>query len=182
MQKQTQGIFAQNITLYHIAPEVYQHRLGMFDMELDGTHSYSLSSRVLDDIPLLKQQIQACITDYAATVLGLLDTVNITESWLNSYEQDQTIHQHQHPNSIVSAVWYWDTEPTTIEFHNPAQATTWTFKLRSRFSDTVSVPVKQGDLLVWPSYLQHSAKATKNRKSLAVNSLPKIWGDRLWHS
>ena len=48
------------------------------------------------------------IKDYFNKVLSITDEVTpyITQSWLNYTETKQFHHRHEHPNSIVSGVFY----------------------------------------------------------------------------
>ena len=100
----------------------------------------------------------------------------ITQSWLNYTETNQYHHKHEHPNSLVSGVFYINADedndkirffsnkyevirPEINEF-NLFNSTTWWF------------PVKTNDIVLFPSSLTHCVdikKGTNTRISLAFN-------------
>jgi len=69
---------------------------------------------------------------------------------------------HSHPNNYLSGVYYVRIQPgaDTINFHDPrSQAGIIrppVTELTSRNTDQVVVRVKNGTLLMFPAYLQHS--------------------------
>ena len=105
----------------------------------------------------------------------------ITQSWLNYTEKNQFHHKHEHPNSVVSGVLYFNsdikndkitfTHPVfykqikpTIDKYNLWNSTSWWF------------PVETGDLFMFPSSTTHQVetKQGKNtRISLAFNTFYK---------
>lgn len=194
-EPQMMGLFPEPVGRYSIWPGDWPQQLDSVEMELRDSHSYSLDTHVLDRWPTLKSAIELCIQRFARDVMAFKDTPRITQSWINRYTQGQWIHQHSHPNSMLSATWYWRVEDEAeILFHKHGlnTATTWTQKFdrdsqkSTAFSvETNSVRVAQGDLLVWPSYLIHSVPAWQGpgeRASLSINALPDVWGSDLYSS
>jgi len=186
---QTLGLFSEPVTRQQIWPGTWQQQLDQIPCEYQTNHCYSLSQRVLDTVPDLHQIIEQRVQQWAEQVLGITDTLYITESWINVYNTGDSIHQHSHPNSIVSGTWYWSTPETEIRFHKQGlnSSTHWTMKLDQRptaWSQTeVILPVEQGDLLLWPSYLQHSTTAHTSeepRKTLSFNAMPRSWGSNFY--
>ena len=100
---------------------------------------------------------------------------------------------HSHPNNYLSAVYYVRTFPgaDTINFHDPRSQTGVlrppVTELTGVNTDQVVVKVKDGTLLVFPSYLQHSVDANasgESRVSVSFNlmfssaALSKpLWGE-----
>jgi uncharacterized protein (TIGR02466 family) len=164
-------------------------------MELRDSHSYSLDHHVLDQWPQLKRSIENCVQSFAKEVMAFKDIPVITQSWINRYEKDQWIHRHNHPNSMLSATWYWqldDEAEILFHKHGTDPTTTWTQKFDRDLDnitgyaiETNSIRISEGDLLIWPSYLVHSVPAWQGpgeRCSLSLNALPLTWGSDLYQS
>ena len=192
MQKETMAIFPQPVTRYTVWAKNWQTQLNQVPRQFRGNHEYSLSDRVLDQFPELAKIITDAVNDHSRTVLGIQEPLFITQSWINVYNQGDSIHQHSHPNSIVSGTWYWSSEPSSIQFHRTQlnSAQTWTIKIDQEpvthfSSQLVSVPVEENDLLLWPSHLQHSVAEhaiTQPRCSMSFNSMPRSWGADLYRA
>jgi uncharacterized protein (TIGR02466 family) len=192
MQKETMAIFPQPVSRYKLWARSWQTQLNQVPRQFRGNHEYSESDRVLDQFPELAKIITDAVNDHSRTVLGIQEPMFITQSWINVYNQGDSIHQHSHPNSIVSGTWYWSSEPTSIQFHRTQlnSAQTWTIKIDQEpvthfSSQLVSVPVEENDLLLWPSHLQHSVAEhaiTQPRCSMSFNSMPRSWGSDLYRA
>ena len=189
------GLFAEPVARYKIWAEPWQAQLRATQLEYRGNHSYSLDDHVLDHIPRLRDLIESQVQAFADSVMAFEDQPRITQSWINRYDQGNSIHQHNHPNSQLSATWYWQlSKPSQILFHRQGlnSSTTWTQKFdrdpnRSTVfsTSTVSIRVEEGDLLVWPSYLIHSVPEhddAEPRYSLSLNAQPVQWGSDLYRS
>lgn len=173
------------------APSWHQ-QLSQFELHRQHGHDYSVEHWVLDQIPALKAQIETEVNRFARETLALQEHLEITQSWINVYQQGDTIHQHNHANSVVSGTWYWSTPDTSILFHkhNLNQATGYTLKLDAYPDHTTpyaielnQVRVEENDLLLWPSYLQHSVPAHDSetvRCTLSFNAMPRSWGSALY--
>ena len=72
---------------------------------------------------------------------------------------------HHHPNNFLSGVYYVRTHPgaDTINFHDPRNQSGIirppVVELTAENTDQVVVRVKDGTMLVFPAYLQHSVDA-----------------------
>ena len=190
------GLFPEPIGKYTIWADSWQARLDEFTgADRGDLHWYSDDEHILDSIPELRKIISNCLKDFTQHVLAIADTPIITQSWINKYGPGQRIHEHHHPNSLVSATWYWRVPPDAdaeIQFHKQGLNThsTWAMKfdqdasITSPFAVTTnSIRVQQGDLLVWPSYMIHSVPAwpyKDQRCSLSLDSIPKAWGSSLY--
>ena len=190
------GLFPEPIGRYTVWADSWQDRLDEFELEYrQDLHLYSKDEYILDSIPELRRVISRCLKDFATNVIAIDDTPIITQSWINRYEHGQRIHEHHHPNSLLSATWYWripDDAQAEIRFHKQGLNThsSWTMKFDrntdcpSPFAATTnSVRVQQGDLLIWPSYMIHSVPEwpyQEPRCSLSLDSIPKAWGSHLY--
>lgn len=76
-----------------------------------SNHGYfysSLSSNILEDVPVLATWIHSQVVSYARELLGISQKLKITQSWCLKHNVGdiQTVHPHRHPNSIVSGAYY----------------------------------------------------------------------------
>ena len=123
-----------------------------------------------------------CVSRAAASVLQFLKVgdaaIEITGCWANLYAPGAAHRAHSHPNNYLSAVYYVRTWPgaDTINFHDPrSQAGVIrppVTELTAANTDQVVMQVRDGTLLIFPSYLHHSVDANgsgKTRVSLSFN-------------
>ena len=131
-----------------------------------------------DNFPELRKEIQSQLDYYLKNIIDPVNDVNlyITQSWLNYTEQGQFHHEHAHPNSIVSGVFYFN----AVKEHDKI----WFYK--NQFRDIKILPnwnhynaeswwfeVETGMLLLFPSYLRHKVPVTTGdhtRISLSFNT------------
>tara|TARA_R100001126_G_C4828806_1_gene150673 strand:- start:55 stop:678 length:624 start_codon:yes stop_codon:yes gene_type:complete len=122
---------------------------------------------------------------YLDTVICPKDNIKlyITQSWLNYTDANQFHHKHEHPNSVVSGVLYFDSDikndkilfshskgyqQISPEINNKKfnlwNSTTWFF------------PVETGNLIMFPSSTTHQVETKQGdntRISLAFNTFYK---------
>ena len=108
--------------------------------------------------------------------------LHITQSWLNYTEKDQYHHKHEHPNSVVSGVLYFDSdkEKDKILFSNTGYKQISPEIDNTKFnlwnSSTWFFPVETGDLFMFPSSTTHQVetkKGSNTRVSLSFNTFYK---------
>ena len=106
----------------------------------------------------------------------------VTQSWLNYTKENQYHHQHSHPNSIISGVFYFDCnkENDKIKFLNTDYQQISPEINDSKFnlwnSTSWWFPVETGQLIMFPSYIDHKVdnkKGNNTRISLAFNTFYK---------
>lgn len=143
----------------------------------------SKDTYVLDKPPFKKLKIEllAHLKEYYKVVCKF-DKVEpyLTQSWLNFTSENQYHHQHEHPNSMISGVFYINSEVNndSIKFWNHTykrirpQISEWTWLN----SESWTYPVESNDLIIFPSQVTHSVQVKKGnnlRISLAFNSFIK---------
>lgn len=139
-------------------------------------NSYVLNEKILEN---LKNVIMLYVKDYFTKVLSTTAQPYITQSWLNYQTQDQFHHMHDHPNSIVSGVFYIKTdEKDSVSFHKRIYETVLLDKtsLNAFNANDINTSIRMGDLIMFPSSLLHSVskKETNNERiSLAFNVFVK---------
>ena len=142
---------------------------------ITSNDNYILNQKVFSK---LKEDLDLRVQDYFNKVLSTTDAVTpyITQSWLNYTETKQFHHKHQHPNSLVSGVFYVNCheELDKIKFFNEGYKTIkpeikdWNLYN----SETWWFSVKTGDIILFPSSLTHmveNKEGTNTRISLAFN-------------
>lgn len=128
----------------------------------------------------LKDVCQRAIDDY---FIRIFDPINpdkislvITQSWLNYTVKGHHHHQHHHHNSVLSGCLYIkaDRSIDKIKFIKD-NGTNWFVQpknLNAFNSPNIFFPVGTGDIVLFPSHLDHSVPKTvgDERISLAFNA------------
>jgi uncharacterized protein (TIGR02466 family) len=144
------------------------------------------NERILDckELADIKTFILNECNKYVLQVINPKDKIDtyLTQSWLSLTTKGQSHHPHYHSNSFLSGVFYYDVTDgeDSISFYNNSYS--WNNRAMLHFdnnptpwvSKKLSVPVKKGDLVIFPSYLDHGVDpknfSTSVRKSLAFNT------------
>lgn len=129
----------------------------------------------------LRDFIETSVGNYFTTVHNPKHKVNlrITQSWLNYTEPGQYHHKHAHPNSFISGVFYpqANRETDKIYFYRdgfqqiklpPENWNVWN-------SESWWFEVGTGDLVIFPSSLQHMVETVQGKQtriSLSFNTFP----------
>ncbi len=121
--------------------------------------------------------IEAKLHYYATEIMASSDKLVITQSWLNKSGKGESHHEHTHPNSMISGVWYPQIHeklpPIQFRGKNQRDITLQTSKYNTFNSATFMLPMKKGELLLFPSNLQHSVppnQSEEERISLSFNT------------
>ena len=145
-------------------------------------NNYILKTKELKNInKFLEQHCQ----NYLQQVICPKNNVElyITQSWLNYTHKDQYHHKHEHPNSIISGVLYFnsDIENDKILFtankgYEQIAPITDDKKYNFWNSKTWFFPVQIGQLYLFPSSTTHQVETKQGnntRISLAFNTFYK---------
>ncbi len=185
MEATINGIFPTPIYISKINRELTIKELSFIDKtKLDvyknegnttSNDNYILNTKAFKN---LKEELDLKVQDYFNKVISPANNITpyITQSWLNYTETNQYHHKHTHPNSLVSGVFYINCheEHDKIEFFNDNYKT---IKLEVKDwniwnSESWWFPVKTGDIILFPSSLNHMVETKKGdntRISLAFN-------------
>ena len=124
--------------------------------------------------------IEAKLHEFVTKIYSSTDKLVITQSWLNKSKKGESHHEHVHPNSMVSGVWYPQIHEQLppIQFRSKGQrdVALQTEKYNTFNSATFMLPMKKGELILFPSNLSHSVPANQSdeeRISLSFNTWPK---------
>jgi uncharacterized protein (TIGR02466 family) len=107
----------------------------------------------------------------------------ITQSWLNYTEANQYHHKHEHPNSVISGVLYFDSDIKNDKIlfshsrgYQQIKPEIDNTKWNLWNSGTWFFPVETGNLFMFPSSTTHQVETKKGnntRISLAFNTFYK---------
>jgi len=143
-------------------------------------NNYILNNKEFKNIKFF---LDTCCNDYLHKVICPKNNVNlyITQSCLNYTEKNQYHHKHNHPNSIISGVFYLnaDNKNDTITFTNPNHVMQIKPDIKEHNiwnSETWWYPLETGQLILFPSTTKHQVdikKGNNTRVSLAFNTFYK---------
>ena len=124
--------------------------------------------------------IEAKLHKYVTEIMSSNDKLVITQSWLNKSGKGESHHEHVHPNSMISGVWFPQIheQMPPIQFRGGHQrdVALQSTKFNTFNSATFMLPMKKGELLLFPSNLSHSVpvnQGDEERISLSFNTWPK---------
>jgi len=137
----------------------------------------------IGDLRDIKEFIAISLKEYLENVIVPKHRIGLytTESWLNFTKINERHHKHYHSNSFISGVFYFQTaKKDMISFHklpkNNFEIETNRFNLFN--CNSWDLPVNLGQLILFPSYLEHSVPVLEEnitRISLSFNTF--ITGD-----
>ena len=133
----------------------------------------------------IKKFLDKCCEDYLDTIICPKNNVElyITQSWLNYTEANQYHHRHEHPNSVVSGVLYFDSDIkndkilfTSSKGYQQIKPEIDNTKWNLWNSGTWFFSVETGNLFMFPSSTTHQVETKQGnntRISLAFNTFYK---------
>lgn len=145
-------------------------------------NSTSIDHYVLDNNNLesLNNKIMGCVEDYFKCASKPKQNLNlsITQSWCNYTEEKEYHHEHYHANSVVSGVYYPKAEHAEdrIYFYNPLHQhkSLSPYHIDATHEDEWNalswwLPVTTGDLIIFPSYLNHRVGSIDTRETTRIS-------------
>ena len=142
----------------------------------------SINTFVLDSPELvnIRSWIEIKLHEFVTNIYKSTDKLVITQSWVNKNGKGESHPEHTHPNSIVSGVWYpiihEELPPIKFIGRNSRDVSLGKEQYNSFNSSTMSMPMKKGELVLFPSNLMHSVapnKLDEERISLSFNTWAK---------
>ena len=149
-------------------------------------NKYSKNTFILneDDMKNISQFCNDSLQTYFEKIINPLTNTNIkiTQSWLNYTKLNGFHHEHEHPNSIVSGVFYFSADKTKdiISFRRTEYQQIKILYKEANDYNTMQTDIKieSGDLVLFPSNISHfvpPTESSKTRISLAFNSF--VYGE-----
>ena len=137
-------------------------------------------------------ELISCLNEAVVSVLAFLKIgqveFEITGVWANMNPPDAAHRMHGHPNNFLSGVYYARTHKgaDTINFHDPRSQMEIikppVTKLTAENTDQVVVRVKNGSILLFPSWLAHSVDANRSdetRISVSFNVMFSAYVEKM---
>jgi len=134
----------------------------------------------------------SCIHDMASVVLRFLgashEGFGITACWTNVSATGASHKPHSHPNNYLSGVYYVQTHEgaDVINFQDPRPQTSIirppVTELTAVNTDQVVLNVKNGTLLLFPSWLEHSVppnRSNQPRISVSFNIMFSSYAEKM---
>lgn len=179
-------MFATPVVKHNIGRSFTEAELSKINEILKELRPNTNNLTTMDDMVLEHEEmsdIKKFCTDkmtlFAEETLNIVETrFRITQSWLNISKKGQSHPRHTHPNSIFSGVFYLNVSPgDQLVFHRHRDPGSFAFPKSAENDFTrlqQEVMVENGDLLLFPSWMEHSVPLTSSDKriSLAFNSFP----------
>ena len=120
--------------------------------------------------------VNKCLEDYTRRVLATDQLLTVTQSWANKNIKGANHHDHVHPNSMISGVFYFQTSSSTPIIFNKTDQHSFAFEA-IKFNDVNSsqfkLEVKAGECILFPSNLRHNVpenKSNEERISMSFNT------------
>ena len=149
----------------------------------DYTALQSYDSKILEDIVLndLKIFFEKSLNNFFQEVCNPATNVSlrITQSWVNYSTIGRSHHKHAHTNSVISGVFYVDTNENSdkIIFCRNTPIIPYTIETKEFINVWTAnefwISSEKGTLLLFPSTLEHRVDAVvgeKERISISFNS------------
>jgi len=162
------------------------------DKESRGDYGlHSKNTYIMDEPECvdLKKFVLDLAKDFAQkTLMYDYDEWTFSQTWVSWKEPGQQHVPHTHPNSVISAVFFYgygEEGTPAIQFHrNDFQGTGQSIMVKEKPDKrpspfawkTFTIPFKPGTLLMFPSHFRHSVPLNKTqytRKSVSMNIVPK---------
>ena len=130
-----------------------------------------------NELALIKNFIYESLNKFTKNIYQTKQRLVVTQCWTNKNPPNSKHHEHVHPNSIISGVFYFRQSKTLppIQFSKAVQES---FKLNAEKynilnSETFLLPMVDGELVLFPSSLRHSVpfnKGNETRYSMSFNT------------
>ena len=113
-----------------------------------------------DQFKNIKNFIYESLNKFTKNILVSDQRLVVTQCWLNKNPKGSKHHEHVHPNSIISGVFYFKQDPKLppISFSKSIQSAMKLDpkKYNNLNSETFLLPCTDGELILFPSNLKHS--------------------------
>ena len=162
--------------------------------EKESRHEYGIHSKntyIMDEPECaeLKKYVLGEVLDFAQNTLCYdYPEYVFSQTWVSWKEPGQFHTAHTHPNSMISAVFFYgygEKDTPALDFMKPAGAAHQPYVQarkkpdvrKSQFAwERFSINFQAGLLLIFPSHFMHSVPPNKTqytRKSVSMNIVPK---------
>ena len=130
-----------------------------------------------NELALIKNFIYESLNKFTKNIYQTKQRLVVTQCWTNKNPHNSKHHEHVHPNSIISGVFYFRQSKTLppIQFSKSIQEGIKLNpeKYNQLNSETFLLPMVDGELVLFPSSLRHSVpfnKGNETRYSMSFNT------------
>ena len=129
------------------------------------------------ELSKIKDFIYESLNKFTQNIIQTKQRLVVTQAWTNRNPPNSKHHEHIHPNSILSGVFYFRQSKTLppIQFSKAIQDSVKLSpeKYNQLNSETFLLPMVDGELVLFPSSLRHSVpfnKGNEERYSMSFNT------------
>ena len=129
------------------------------------------------ELSKIKDFINESINKFTQNIYHTKQRLVVTQCWANRNPPNSKHHEHVHPNSIISGVFYFRQTKTLppIQFNKSIQdgVKLSPEKYNILNAETFLLPMVDGELVLFPSSLRHSVpfnKGNETRYSMSFNT------------
>lgn len=162
----------------YIPTDVEVFTVKQFELQNNDFNYFSTDFSVLnhENLSAIKQIINLHLLEYQRSVCGIeIQQFYITDSWIAITPPGGKHVVHSHPNSLLSGVFYFDVpDHSSINFYVESQIFK-NFKfcfdyttLTAYNKQTVNIPVQQSDIVIFPSWVDHSVDVNTSDKERVI--------------
>ena len=123
----------------------------------------------IEELKSIKDFFYESLNKYTKNISNSDQRLVITQCWANKNPPGSKHHEHVHPNSILSGVFYLKQDKTIppIQFNQSIQHVMKLDpkKYNNLNSETFLLPCVDGELLLFPSNLKHSVPTNMGKES-----------------
>ena len=123
----------------------------------------------IEELKSIKDFFYESLNKYTKNISNSDQRLVITQCWANKNPPGSKHHEHVHPNSILSGVFYLKQDKTLppIQFNQSIQHVMKLDpkKYNNLNSETFLLPCVDGELLLFPSNLKHSVPTNMGKES-----------------
>ena len=119
----------------------------------------------------LKKFIIEKAEEYTRNVLEIKDQIYLTQSWSTIHTTNVFHPPHDHPNTFISLVYYAQCKDGHLYFDLNTTSLRECFNFHytiNKFniynSQTWTLPVKKGDMVLFPGHIRHGSFPNKSRE------------------
>lgn len=186
---QVQTLFAEPLFKTNIGDAISAEQVGFLQGLKMAQNQVNLISENLyifeaPEMASVKQAVQQALDTYAREVMGISQSLYVTQSWTLINSPGVGMHAHSHSNSVISGSLYYCDLPTPnaamiFDKHRTYRQLELNPEVERRniFNTPINVVTpERGDLVLFSSDLTHAVEANasnRSRYSIAFNTFVK---------
>jgi len=132
----------------------------------------------------IKKFLNEKISFYKEKILEINNDIYLTQSWATICKKNNGHHNHIHPNTFLSAVFYVKSENNFLKFNltrSPlAQGFNFEYNVKKYNiynGENWNLPVNTGDIVIFPGWLNHGSINSSSTEKILIGSNYFIKGE-----